>query len=51
MRVAAALEVSGVRVFDLQIGLTAVESGATEMWTHDRRFVAPAGLEVHDPLG
>ncbi len=47
---AAQLEVLGPRIFDLQIGLIAQEAGASEIWTHDRRFVAPPGLRVHDPL-
>ncbi len=33
-----------------QIGLTAFDNGAVEIWTHDRRFVGFAGLLVHDPL-
>jgi hypothetical protein len=44
------LGVSGARVFDLQIGLTAIEHGATELWTHDAKFVKLPGLNVHDPL-
>jgi len=51
LQVAADLGVPGVRVFDLQIALTAFEAGATEMWTHDARFVAMPGLRVVDPLG
>ena len=47
---AGKMDVSGSRVFDLQIGLCALESGARELWTHDRRFTAPAGLRVVDPL-
>ncbi len=47
---AADLGVTGVRVFDLQIGLCALDSGATELWTHDRGFVKIPGLAVHDPL-
>ncbi len=42
--------VSGPRIFDLQIGLIAVEAGASEIWTHDINFLAPAGLRVVDPL-
>lgn len=44
------LGVSGARIFDLQIGLTALEHGATEVWTHDAKFVRVPGLKLHDPL-
>jgi toxin-antitoxin system PIN domain toxin len=44
------LGIAGPRVFDLQIALTAVEHGASELWTHDARFVRVPGLPVHDPL-
>jgi toxin-antitoxin system PIN domain toxin len=44
------LGIQGPRVFDLQIGLCALEGGASELWTHDRGFVAPPGLRVLDPL-
>lgn len=47
---AARLGVSGPRIFDLQIGLCALEAGASELWSHDRAFVAPPGLRVVDPL-
>jgi toxin-antitoxin system PIN domain toxin len=50
LQLAAHLEVQGSRIFDLQIGLTALEHGAHEIWTHDRRFVALPGLRVRDPL-
>lgn len=49
-RMAADLGVQGARIYDLQIGLTALENGAVEIWTHDRGFVAVPGLAVHDPL-
>lgn len=42
--------VTGPRIFDLQIGLIAVEAGVSEIWTHDARFLAPPGLRVVDPL-
>ncbi len=45
------LGVSGARIFDLQIGLTALDAGATELWTHDRNFARLPGLKFHDPLG
>jgi len=47
---ASRLGVRGLRVFDLQIGLAAVEAGATQIWTHDRGFVACPGLEVVHPF-
>jgi predicted nucleic acid-binding protein len=42
--------VVGPRVFDLQIAMTALDHGATEMWTHDAGFVRLPGLPVRDPL-
>jgi predicted nucleic acid-binding protein len=50
LQMATDLEVRGPRIFDLQIALTAFDNGATEIWTHDRGFVAFPGLAVHDPL-
>jgi uncharacterized protein len=50
VELATRLEIYGPRVFDLQIGLTAFDNGAVEIWTHDSRFVAFPGLRVHDPL-
>lgn len=50
IQVARDLDVSGSRLFDLQIALTAFEGGATEIWTHDADFVSVPGLRVHDPL-
>jgi predicted nucleic acid-binding protein len=47
---AARMRVTGGRVFDLQVALTALEHGATEVWTHDAAFVRVPGLRVHDPL-
>jgi predicted nucleic acid-binding protein len=47
---AEALGFQGPRIFDLRIGLIALEAGATEIWTHDSGFLAPPGLAVHDPL-
>lgn len=49
-QVAVDLEVSGPRVFDLQIALTAFERGATELWTADAQFVKLPGLRLHNPL-
>lgn len=42
--------VFGPRVFDLHIALTALDHGATEIWTHDANFINIRGLRVHDPL-
>jgi predicted nucleic acid-binding protein len=50
LQVASDLDVSGPRVFDLQIALTAFEGGATELWTHDAAFATVPGLRVADPL-
>ena len=50
VRLAADLGVTGMRIFDLQIGLCALDGGATELWTHDRGFVKIPGLVIHDPL-
>jgi hypothetical protein len=44
------LNVSGVRVFDLQIALIAFENGASELWTHDANFVRVPGLRIVDPM-
>jgi predicted nucleic acid-binding protein len=49
-QLAVDLDVSGPRVFDLQIALTAFEGGATELWTADARFVKLPGLRLHNPL-
>jgi predicted nucleic acid-binding protein len=48
--VAAAQGVRGLRIFDCQIALMALECGATELWTHDHGFHALPGLPVRDPL-
>ena len=50
LQVATDLHVVGARVFDLQIALTAFEGGATDLWTHDARFVTIPGLRLDDPL-
>ena len=42
--------VFGPRIFDQQIALTALDNGATEIWTHDRHFVAVPGLSLRHPL-
>ena len=48
--VAETLGLRGSRILDLQIALTAFDNGATEIWTHDRAFVAVPGMRVVDPL-
>lgn len=50
LQAAADLNVIGPRIFDLQIALSVFEGGATELWTHDARFVRIPGLRLHDPL-
>ena len=50
LQIAAHLAVSGPRIFDLQIALSAFEGGATELWTHDSAFITVPGLRLHDPL-
>jgi hypothetical protein len=50
LQMACDLKVTGVRVFDLQIALIAVENGATELWSHNGGFVRVPGLRLKDPL-
>jgi uncharacterized protein len=50
LQIAEQLKLCGPRIFDLQIGLTALEAGATELWTHDTGFVGLPGLRIRDPL-
>jgi len=50
MQVAAVLKVAGPRIFDLQIALTAFESGAHELWTNDSHFQSIPGLQVRNPI-
>ena len=50
LRLADDLSVSGPRIFDLQIALTAFEAGATELWTADRGFASVPGLPVVYPF-
>ena len=45
-QLAADLNISGNRVFDLQIALCAFEGGARELWSHDSRFVTIPGLRL-----
>ena len=49
-RLAEDLSVSGPRIFDLQIALTAFEAGAAELWTADRSFTSVPGLPVIFPF-
>ena len=50
LQLAADLNVTGPRIFDLQIALAALDNGATELWTHDAHFVHVPGLRVVHPL-
>lgn len=50
MQTAVALNISGPRIFDLQIGLIALENGAHTVWTHDANFLKLPGLKIVDPL-
>ncbi len=50
LRLAQDLRVLGNGIFDLQVGLAALDGGATEIWTHDRRFKGIPGLAAVDPL-
>lgn len=49
-RLAQDLGVAANGILDLQIGLTALDAGATELWTHDRRFEGIPGLPAFDPI-
>ena len=44
------LGVVGARIYDLQIAVIAIENGASELWSHDRRFVKIPGLKLVDPF-
>jgi len=46
VRLATELQVSGVRIFDLQIAVVALAGGATELWTYDARFTEVPGLRI-----
>jgi predicted nucleic acid-binding protein len=50
LQIGEQLDIRGPRIFDLQVGLAAIEGGATEIWTHDSGFVSLPGLTVRDPL-
>ena len=50
LQIAEQLDIRGPRIFDVQIGLAAMEAGASEIWTHDAGFIGLPGLKVRDPL-
>lgn len=50
LHAAERMEIHGVRIFDLQIAIIAVEAGAVELWSHDRNFVVFSGLKLIDPI-
>ena len=50
LQLAEQLDVRGPRIFDLQINLSALDAGVTEIWTHDAGFTAIPGLRIRDPL-
>ena len=50
VQMATDLGVKGARIFDVQIGLCALDGGAAELWTHDGGFVKIPGLVIRDPL-
>jgi hypothetical protein len=43
------LNIAGARIFDRQIAVIARDSGASALWTHDRKFIKIAGINVLDP--
>jgi hypothetical protein len=47
---AGSRNITGTKIFDLQIALIALENGAHEIWTHDHDFVRLPGLKVIDPF-
>ncbi len=50
LQMADQMALCGPRIFDLQISLTALEAGVSELWTHDAGFVGLPGLRIRDPL-
>ena len=42
--------IQGVKIFDLQIALLALENKAREVWTHDKNFIQLERLKVYDPI-
>ena len=51
LQLAQDLGIAGARIFDLAIATTALDHGASELWTHDRGFARVPGLRIVDPLG
>lgn len=49
VEIAFVVKIVGMRIFDLQIALTALEHGAEQIWTH-RHFPRLPGLKIVDPL-
>jgi len=47
---ACAQQLAGGRIFDLQIAVIVRQSGGSQIWTHDSRFVTVNGLRVVDPF-
>jgi uncharacterized protein len=50
LQIAEQLDVRGPRIFDLQISLTALDAGVTEIWSHDAGFLGLPGLKIRDPF-
>lgn len=50
LEAAERMGITGPRIFDLQVAVTALDHGATEMWSRDQRFVTLPGLRLVDPL-
>ena len=50
LQLADQMNVRGPRIFDLQISLTALEAGVSELWTHDAGFIGLPGVRIRDPL-
>jgi len=50
IKLGSKLRVTGPRIFDLAIALTALEAGAGEIWTHDFGFLSLPGLRTVFPL-
>ena len=50
LQLADEMDVQGPRIYDLQISLTALEAGVSELWTHDAGFVGLPGIRIRDPL-
>src|SRR6185312_16811173 len=46
LQLAKERRLAGRRIYDLAIAWTVMDNGATEIWTNDRHFAAPAGLLI-----